>query len=114
MKRTVYLLLAVILLYLIPALVLQAVYGPSYGFLSDEDSWVPDGNGGWMAHGKPTGQPPTIPSVDVPIGVRYVPIFLPAAILVLFYLTPLSKLLKERPTETVPDDKAPPDPPLES
>ncbi|HKK21864.1 MAG TPA: hypothetical protein VJ983_10360 [candidate division Zixibacteria bacterium] len=96
MKRTVLLLVAVILLYLIPSVILQAVYGPSYGFLSGENSWIPDGQGGWTAHGTPSGEAPTTPSVNVPIALRYLPIFLPAVLLILFYLTPLSKLLQEK------------------
>ena len=91
MKRSVLLLAGVILLYLLPSLVLQAVYGPSYGFLSGEDYWEPDGAGGWKAHGEPGDPPPSEPSVNVPLGVRYVPIFLPAELLFLFLFTPLSR-----------------------
>ena len=96
MKRTALLLVAVILLYLIPSAILQLAYGPSYGFLSGEDSWVPDGQGGWVAHGSPSGQAPSSASVNIPVLLRYLPIFLPAAVLILFYLTPLSKLLQEK------------------
>jgi hypothetical protein len=97
MKKNLYLLAGVIALYLVSSVVLQGIYGPSYGFLSGEDCWVADNSGGWVKHGNPTDPMPTGPSVDVPLGMRYVPIFLPAALLILFYLTPLSRLIELPP-----------------
>lgn len=105
MKKNVMLLVGIIVLYLAPSLVLEAVYGPSYGFLAGEDCWVSDDNGGWVKHGNPASPMPTSPSVHVPMVVRYIPIFLPAALLIVFYLTPLSKKM-ETPTE--PDQAEPP------
>ncbi|MCK4632433.1 MAG: hypothetical protein KAT79_04130 [candidate division Zixibacteria bacterium] len=102
MRNHVILLIAVFLLYLVPSVILQTIYGPSYGFLSGEDCWQPDDSGGWVKHGYPTNPPPTEPSVLVPVGVRYVPIFLAAAVLVLFLFTPLSKKLETKRPE---DDK---------
>ncbi len=96
MRNHVILLIAVFLLYLIPSVILQTVYGPSYGFLSGEDCWQPDDSGGWVKHGAPSVPPPAEPSVSVPIGVRYIPIFLAAAVLVLFLFTPLSKRLETK------------------
>lgn len=94
MRKAVLLLVGIILLYLVPSLILQAIYGPSYGFLSGEDCWVPDGKGGWVEHGRPFNPPPAGPSVNIPILVRYIPIFLPALLLILFMFTPLSKRLE--------------------
>ena len=108
MRKTIWLLIAIILLYLVPSLVLQAIYGPSYGFLAGEDCWVPDGQGGWVEHGSPAGPPPAQPSVEVPIMVRYIPIFLPALLLILFLFTPLSRKLEGAPAavEGTPGDTA--------
>lgn len=97
---------AVILLYLIPSIVLQTVYGPSYGFLSGENYWRPDGNFGWVETGHPAGSPPDQPSVNVPTAVRYVPIFLPAVLLILFLFTPMSKYIESRPATDEELDKA--------
>lgn len=97
MRKNLYLLAGIIALYLISSFVLQGIYGPSFGFLNGEDSWIADGSGGWVKHGNPTGPMPVEPSVDVPIGVRYIPIFLPAAFLILFYLTPLSRKIEPLP-----------------
>jgi hypothetical protein len=94
MKNNMILLAGIILLYLIPSMALQAIYGPSYGFLSGEDCWNADGHGGWVKHGNPSDPMPSQPSRDIPPLVRYIPIFLPAALLILFYLTPLSKKLE--------------------
>ena len=97
MKKNLYLLAGIIFLYLASSIILQGIYGPSFGFLNGEDSWVPDNAGGWVKHGNPTSAFPTEPSVNVPLGVRYIPIFLPAALLILFYLTPLSRLIEPPP-----------------
>ena len=94
MRKKVIFLIAVILLYLIPSLALQGIYGPSYGFLAGEDCWQPDGQGGWEQHGQPQSEPPMQSSVNVPMWVRYIPIFLPGLILFLFLFTPLSRYLE--------------------
>lgn len=99
MRNQMLLILAIGLLYLLPSVALQAIYGPSFGFMSGEDSWVPDGSGGWSQHGNPTGSAPVQPSVNVPIMVRYIPIFLPAALLVLFMFTPLSRFVTSKPAK---------------
>ena len=101
MRKKLLFLTAVILLYLIPSLILQGIYGPSYGFLSGEDCWLPDGKGGWVPHGLPDWPAPGEPSVIVPMGVRYIPIFLPGLVLFLFLFTPLAKHLESRPAEPV-------------
>jgi hypothetical protein len=95
MRNAVLLLLGVVFLYLASSLVLQAVYGPSYGFLQGEDGWIPDGQGGWGKHGNPATPPPGVPSVHVPLLVHYLPIFLPALLLVLFMFTPLRHYLEK-------------------
>lgn len=117
MKNNVILLLVIIALYLVSSLVLSAVYGPSYGFLSGEDCWMPDGQGGWTQHGRPSEPEPSEPSVNVPFTVRYIPIFLPGLVLILFLFTPLSKLLESgkkkespRPGEPVYEDSGNDDP----
>ena len=108
MRKPVLFLIAIALLYVVPSLILEAVYGPSYGFLSGEDCWIPDGQGGWVEHGSPADPPPTQPSVGVPIMVRYIPIFLPTLLLILFMFTPLSRKLESRPAaaNAPPDDSA--------
>jgi hypothetical protein len=93
MKRRVILLLVLVALYLGSSLVLQAVYGPSFGLWFGEDCWIPDGHSGWTMHGHPTAPAPSVPSVEVPIGLRYLPIFLPTAVLVAFLFTPLERKL---------------------
>ncbi len=95
MRNTLLLLIGVILLYLASSLALQAIYGPSYGFLEGEDCWIPDGEGGWVKHGEPTVPQPDVPSVEVPILVRYIPIFLPGVLLALFLFTPLRKYVEK-------------------
>ena len=108
MRNKVLFLIAVILLYLIPSMILQGIYGPSYGFLAGEDRWQPDGQGGWVEHGHPRTPMPTEPSVNVPIAVRYIPIFLPGLLLFLFLFTPLTRHLESRPAvseESEPADE---------
>ena len=108
MKKTLLLLAGVILLYLAPSLVLEAVYGPSYAFPPSEDYWTPDGNGGWIAHGSPSGERPDQPSVNVPLALHYVPLFLPALLLVLFLFGPWSRYMKSAlplPEEDESDDE---------
>lgn len=115
MRNRVLFLIAIILLFVIPSLILEAIYGPSYGFLSGEDSWEPDGNGGWVQHGHPDGPPPSEPSVNVPIGVRYIPILLPGLVLFLFLFTPLSRHLesKREKVEEIPEEDTGPRTPFD-
>ncbi len=110
MRNKVIFLFAVVLLYLIPSLILQGIYGPSFGFWAGEDSWVPDGKGGWVEHGHPSTPPPDEPSVEVPIWVRYIPIFLPGLLLFLFLFTPLTRYIETRPAKTEqeePEEESP-------
>ena len=100
MRNAVLLLIGIILLYLMSSLILQGIYGPSYGFLAGEDCWVPDGQGGWVRHGNPADPQPEVPSVDVPLMARYVPIFVPALLLVLFMFTPLRKYVDRSGAES--------------
>lgn len=102
MRRAAILLAAVAGLYLLPSIVLKAVYGPSYTFPPSEDYWQPDGSAGWKPHGKPAGPPPSSPSVDVPMPLRYLPIFLPGILLALFMFGPLSKKMQD---PLPPDDE---------
>ncbi len=111
MRNSVWLLLAIVVLYLAASLALQGIYGPSYGFLAGEDCWQPDGQGGWEKHGNPSDPPPAEPSREVPIALRYLPIFLPGLLLVVFLFTPLSKKLegparKEKEVTTEPDGES--------
>lgn len=103
MKNSMLLLLAVIGLYLFPSMALQGIYGPSYGFMNGDNCWLPDGDGGWEAHGNPIYSQPTEPSVEVPIAVRYLPIFLPALLLMMFMFTPLKKYIDPVPQNEVDD-----------
>ncbi|MEW5995406.1 MAG: hypothetical protein AB1744_13570 [Candidatus Zixiibacteriota bacterium] len=103
MRNAILLLIGIIALYLLSSLVLQGIYGPSYGFLEGEDRWIPDGQGGWVKHGEPDSPPPAQPSVDVPIWVRYIPIFLPALLLILFMFTPLRKYVEKQPDKESAD-----------
>jgi hypothetical protein len=66
---------------------------------SGEDCWMPDGNGGWIKHGVPEDPEPARPSVNVPQAQQYIPIFLPALLLILFLFTPLKKHLEQKPPE---------------
>lgn len=109
MKARVLLLVALVLLYLIPSLILQAVYGPSYGFLSGEDRWMPDGSGGWVMRGTPTEPMPQEESRYIPILLVYLPIFLPAFVLILFLFTPLSRMLELPPRASESTTEKPPD-----
>ena len=97
MKKILILLFVIIILYLASSYILNLVYGESYPLLSGEDCWLPDGEGGWIQHGQPAGDPPDEVSVVVPILVRYIPIFLPALVLILFIFTPLSKIIESPP-----------------
>ena len=95
MRKAAILLAGVALLWLLPSVVLKAIYGPSYTFPPTEDCWMQDGDAGWMPHGKPSGPPPSSPSVNVPVPLRYLPIFLPTILLLLFMFGPLSKKMQD-------------------
>ncbi len=97
MRKSVFLLIGVIALYLITGAIMHAIYGPSFSFLSGEDSWLPDGQGGWVQHGNPSGPPPSEPSVEVPILARYLPIFIPAVLLILVMFTPVGRVFEPPP-----------------
>ena len=97
MIKRFYLLGVVAGLYLILSLGLHLAYGPSYPLLPGENSWQPDGQGGWRAHGQPLNPAPSETSVEIPLLLNYLPIFVPALVLVLFIYTPLRKHLKETP-----------------
>lgn len=106
MRKHVLLIIGIILLYLIPALTLQAIYGPSYGFWEGENRWEPDGEGGWVKRGNPEEPPPDEPSEYIPIGLLYIPIFLPTLLLILFLFTPLSRKLEgPPPREEIPPEE---------
>ena len=97
MRNSLILLIALILLYLVPSLILQYAYGDSYGFLAGENCWKPDGSGGWVQHGHPQEPKPVGPSVNVPLLLNYVPILLPGLVLAVFLFTPLSRRLQDKP-----------------
>ena len=97
MIKRFYLLGVVAGLYLILSLGLHLAYGPSYPLLAGEDCWQPNGQGGWRAHGQPQNPAPTEVSVEIPLLLNYLPIFVPALVLVLFVYTPLRKHLAEAP-----------------
>lgn len=114
------LLVTLVALYLASSWILSQVYGPSYGFLTGEDCWVPDGQGSWTAHGQPSEPMPSEPSVFVPLWAMYLPILLPGLLLAAFLFTPLSRKLETPkpptdpsdqelpPVESDPNDNAPP------
>lgn len=95
--RWALLLLGILLLYLIPAIILQFNYGPSYGILSFENHWVPDNHGGWKAEGFPGTFRPSQPSVNVPIFLRLIPVILPVLLILLLFLNPLSHYVDKEP-----------------
>ena len=96
MRNIILLLAGIILLYLASSLVLQGIYGESYGFFAGEDRWRPDGGSGWVRHGSPSEPEPSEPSQNIPLLLNYLPIFLPAFLLALFLFTPLSKKLEPK------------------
>jgi len=97
MRRWLLLILGVIVLFLIPSLILQFVYGPSYGFLSYNNHWVPDGQGGWQAKGFPDTFRPSAPSVNVPLFLRIIPFALPLLLILLYIISPLSQYVEREP-----------------
>jgi hypothetical protein len=86
MRKYTLLLLVAAILFVVPSLILDEVYGPSYDFLSGEDCWVADGNGGWVKHGNPADPPPQDTSVEVPLYLRSIPVALPILFLIVFLL----------------------------
>ncbi len=96
MLKTIIFIVAIILLFLIPTLILRAIYGPSYYSLSGEDCWIPDGIGGWTKHGVPSGSPPQELSIDIPLTVMYIPVLLPSLLTAFLLCVFLSKKLKRR------------------
>ena len=108
MRKQLLLLVTLVALYLISSWTLSQVYGPSYGFLSGEDCWVPDGQGGWTAHGHPSDALPTEPSVFVPLWAMYLPILLPGLLLAVFLFTPLSRKLEPPKPPPAEPDPVPP------
>jgi hypothetical protein len=96
MRKTIIFVVAIVLLFLIPALFLRATYGPSYHFLSGEDCWMPDGTGGWTKHGMPGGPQPQEPSVNIPLIVMYIPVLLPGLLITFILYMSLSKKFKRR------------------
>lgn len=116
MKPNLILLVVIIALYLGLSLLMQAIYGQSYGFLSGDDTWEPDGHGGWVKHGNPTNPAPAEPSKDVPLLAHYLPIIVPGLLLAAFMFTPLGRKLEERKPEDTnaeppADTGTPPDSP---
>lgn len=103
MRNRVLLLIAIIALYLLTSLTLNLIYGSSYPFLRFEDRWEPDGSGGWRRKGHPSEPTPVEPSLNVPLLVHYLPIFLPSLLLIVFLFTPLTRLLERPPAE--PEDE---------
>lgn len=97
MQRWLLLIMGLILLYLVPSLPLQAVYGDSYGFMALDDCWSPDGQGGWQMKGFPDTPMPTEPSINVPVFLQIVPFILPLLLLLLFLLSPLSSFMDREP-----------------
>lgn len=105
MKKNIILLIILITLYFGTSFVLNLIYGDSFPFLAGEDYWTPDGNGGWVMHGHPDSDMPKNLSVNFPIIIYYLPIFVPALVLFLFLFTPVGKLLNSSPEISSQDDK---------
>lgn len=103
MRKKIFLLMGIVGLFLLTSLALYLVYGHSYPFLAGEDCWMPDGAGGWWAHGHPADPAPAEHSTNVPLILQYLPIFLPALLLILFTLTPLRRKLED-PALTAPPE----------
>ena len=54
MRKTIIIIVLVLFSFLFSTILLKAISG--------EDSWMPDGEGGWVKHGVPAGPPPDYPS----------------------------------------------------
>ena len=97
MQRWLLLILGVIILYLLPSLLLQAVYGDSYGFMAPTDCWIADGHGGWPMKGFPDSPMPAGPSLCVPVFLQIAPFLLPLLLILLFLLSPLASFMDREP-----------------
>lgn len=106
MGKRFLLLAALIALFLAISFGLNLAYGPSYPFLAGEDCWQPDGQGDWLAHGQPTNPAPSVPSVEIPLLLHYLPIFVPALVLILFVFTPLRRHLDPPPAAASETDES--------
>ena len=96
MLKTIIFIVVIILLFLIPALILRVTYGPSYHLLSGEDCWMPYGTGGWTKHGIPDGLIPQEPSMNISLGVMYIPVLLPSIVTVILLIYYFAKYLRKR------------------
>jgi hypothetical protein len=96
MLKTIIFIVVIILLFLIPALILRSIYGPSYYFLSGEDCWMPDGTGGWTKHGAPAGSLPQEASINIPLVVMYIPVLLPSLLTAFLLCIFFGKKVKRR------------------
>ena len=96
MRKTIIFMVAIVLLFLIPALILRGIYGPSYYFLSGEDCWMPDGTGEWTKHGVPGGPPPQEASINIPLLMMYIPVLLPSLLTAILLYIFFSKKLNRR------------------
>ena len=106
MRRNNLIMLVVLaVLYLGTSWIMGATYGPSYGFMTGEDYWRPDGSGGWVAHGNPADPAPDQPSINVPLLAHYLPILIPGFLLILFLFTPLRVYLDGKPAPKEPEDE---------
>lgn len=81
LRRIIYVVMVAVAIALLTSLVIAAIYGPSYTFLTGEDNWLPDGSGGWFKHGHPCDPPPDRPSVVVPVYIEWLPVILPLLLL---------------------------------
>ncbi len=98
MRKTIIFVIAIILLFLIPALILRAIYGPSYYFLSGHHCWIPNGNGEWVKHGPmlTNDTEPHEPSIKIPFVVMYIPVLLPGLLTIFILCMSLSKKFRRR------------------
>ena len=110
MKRNLIFLFILIALYLIPSLIFDSMYGPSYMLWETNDYWRPNTEGGWEPVGHPREPMPTEPSRVVSIWAFYLPFLLPGLVLMLVLLTPLTRILEtpKPKTESQPEAESPP------
>lgn len=104
MKGNIILLIILIALYFCTSFVLNQIYGDSFPFLAGEDCWEPDGKGGWVMHGHPDSDMPAEPSINFPIIIYYLPVFIPAFVLIIFLFTPLKKFLENKTSDSDDND----------
>jgi hypothetical protein len=97
MPRWLLLILGVLILYLVPSLILESVYGPSYSLVFGDNCWIPDGQGGWQPKGFPDKQRPTVASENIPFFIEALPFFLPLLLILLFLLSPLAQFVEREP-----------------